>query len=909
MNRCLARAIIYSILLCIALHGNANEFSDSLLPAAIKTELAAFREKDDLEGWIYHRMQYTDKKPVERIGFLMETEKVAWRKYATYEERIAWLYLLATQGYYQLQSGNILASISAYENALQFYESYPLPDADIIEYVLKPLGNNYTRLADYNTALFIHQKTLTAALKKGDRNTIASVYSNMAACSRWKGDLKPAVQYCIQGIEYVDKKKLLYGLLLSTYADVLTEEKRFDTAGVLSRQALELLQHFGNDMQALYWYTSALQIAARIATHEAAYSIASQYAKTALQLFKKYYPSMRQREKAKLYVLLGDISQKTGANAWALEHYQQALKLLIPAWKPLSISSIPAPDQFYGENTFGDALAGKAAALAAMGKRKEAIEHYLSCFAAERILRSAFYYAESKYRELEITRPRAEAAMRLAYEGWNTTKENHYARNLFLIAELSKAQVLADERNTRFVPQVPDTAYRRMLRLQEAISYYQNEMVHANDKQGIGQLLSTAEYELALLTKKMRHANFHVSAANVLTGETLDQLFQKIPNDLLFLQFLEGSDRSYIIEAGAGGVRDIRCFKGGRQTGDSIRQFMQQWFAKGAAAMLNDPKKFYQHNHEIYKTIFGNYTWKTDYHYVLLPDGVFSYIPFDALLTQSEQKNNYRDWPFLLKKINLSYAWSAETWFQQQNLSYTQGPFIGFFVGVEKAKQQPELLVDREYRSLQSKLPGLYYTDASATWQQFNTVSDSAGVLHIGSHAATAAGDSLPYLQLYDKPFYLFDLRYRKFSPSLVVLGACNTGYGQLLTGEGVNSLSRGFTAAGAGGVVSGLWNVNDETAIQFMELFYDELKLNNAAVALQNTKKRWLEDHADNPALQLPYYWSAFVYNGHLKPVQVRPVTVKQAFSNKLLFISLGVALLLAFPLYYFFFGRKKPA
>ena len=153
-------------------------------------------------------------------------------------------------------------------------------------------------------------------------------------------------------------------------------------------------------------------------------------------------------------------------------------------------------------------------------------------------------------------------------------------------------------------------------------------------------------------------------------------------------------------------------------------------------------------------------------------------------------------------------------------------------------------------------------------------------------------------------PFYLFDLRYRKFSPSLVVLGACNTGYGQLLTGEGVNSLSRAFTAAGAGGVVSGLWNVNDETAIRFMDLFYDELKRNPAAVALQLTKKRWLENNADNPALQLPYYWSAFVYSGHLKDVPLKSAAIKENSSYWLLIFILGVAFLAGFA---FFFSRRR--
>lgn len=825
-------------------------------PATIQNELAAFKEADDLEGWLYHRITYVDKKPSERLGFLMETQQKAWRSYKSYTERIAWLSMLATQGYYQLQSGDILASISSYENALQFYESYPLPDADVVEYVLKPLGNNYTRLADYNTALFIHQKTLNAALKKGDRNAIASVYSNMAACSRWKGDLKEANNFCKEGISYVEKKKLLYGLLLSTYADVLVEQQRYDTAAVLSRQALQLLQHFGTDMQALYWYTSALQIAARIALLQKEFVKAKAYASTALQLFKKHYPQARQREKAKLMLLLGDIATGGGTYKLALGNYQEALHILLPNNAAAGIDSI------YSENTFIDAFAGKAAALEAMGKQEEALENYISCLVAGRKLRAAFFYAESKYRELEVNRSRLNAAMRLAYNLWQTKQDAAYAEVVLLVAELSKAQVLSDERISRKSYTASDTLYQKITRLQEAVNYYQHELVYAADGKNVSMLLRSAEYELALLSKKLNQQ----PTVNKLLHPGL--FLQSLPANVRILEFFEGTDSSYIIEASKAGINSIRCIA----SSNVIEQFMHEWFESGAGPMLNAPKNFYEASYALYRSIFADYNWKKDQHYILIPDGKFSYLPFDAFVTEPNYRNNYSDWPWLFKKATLSQAWSLHTWYDQQKASYPNGSFTGFFVGNDRLGHQVKLSVEQEYKAIQQLVSGQYFVNADATWQQFNNSADSAAVLHIGSHAMTTTGDSLPYLQLYDKPFYLFDLRYKKFSPALVVLGACKTAGGQLLQGEGLNSLSRGFTAAGAGGVLSGLWNVNDETAIAFMQIFYKQLQQHVPAVALQLAKQQWLNEHRDNPALQLPYYWSGFIYSGHLQPVELRP-------------------------------------
>ncbi|HEX6426586.1 MAG TPA: hypothetical protein VF008_02825, partial [Niastella sp.] len=147
MNRCLRKVVIHILFYCVLAASGVYASPDSLsLPPTLLKKLTHFRERDDLEYWIYERMMYVEKDPVARIDFLMRSQTEAWRTYKTYYERLAWFDLLSVQGYYQLQTGNILASINAYETALAFYESYPLPDANIIETVLKPLGNNYTRL-------------------------------------------------------------------------------------------------------------------------------------------------------------------------------------------------------------------------------------------------------------------------------------------------------------------------------------------------------------------------------------------------------------------------------------------------------------------------------------------------------------------------------------------------------------------------------------------------------------------------------------------------------------------------------------------------------------------------------------------------------------------------------------------
>lgn len=92
----------------------------------------------------------------------------------------------------------------------------------------------------------------------------------------------------------------------------------------------------------------------------------------------------------------------------------------------------------------------------------------------------------------------------------------------------------------------------------------------------------------------------------------------------------------------------------------------------------------------------------------------------------------------------------------------------------------------------------------------------------------------------------------------LVVLSACETGVGEMKTGEGVYGLQRAFAIAGARVILMSLWTVSDEATQVLMTNFYSQLfkgKSMNTAFALAQQETREQYPH--------PYYWSAFVLMG----------------------------------------------
>src|SRR5262245_29055842 len=114
-----------------------------------------------------------------------------------------------------------------------------------------------------------------------------------------------------------------------------------------------------------------------------------------------------------------------------------------------------------------------------------------------------------------------------------------------------------------------------------------------------------------------------------------------------------------------------------------------------------------------------------------------------------------------------------------------------------------------------------------------------------------------------EQPGYLRlnDIYQLRLNADLVTLGACRTGLGKQLRGEGMIGLTRGFIYAGAPRVMVSLWDVPDQETAQLMQSFYRNLlkeKLPISEALRRAQVETW--ERAESSA---PFFWAAFSLQG----------------------------------------------
>src|SRR3989449_6484068 len=234
---------------------------------------------------------------------------------------------------------------------------------------------------------------------------------------------------------------------------------------------------------------------------------------------------------------------------------------------------------------------------------------------------------------------------------------------------------------------------------------------------------------------------------------------------------------------------------------------------------------------------------------VFVPFDFLHYVPFHALFDGTA---------YLADRFIISYAPTATIHRLFTGRERRSNDGAALLIGVP---DEAAPLIAEEIESIQSVLPeARSFVGPGATKEGLNREIQTAGIIHITS-PATFRPDNPMFSspQLHDAAINFFDIYNLRTSASLVTLSGCGTGLSNVVAGDELLGLIRGFLYAGATSVVLSLWDVNDRTTADLMKSFYRSLAA--GATKGQSLRSAMLAVRDEHPH---PHYWAPFLLMGN---------------------------------------------
>jgi len=285
---------------------------------------------------------------------------------------------------------------------------------------------------------------------------------------------------------------------------------------------------------------------------------------------------------------------------------------------------------------------------------------------------------------------------------------------------------------------------------------------------------------------------------------------------------------------------------------------------------------------------------------IIVTDGALGHLPFEVFLVESatQSKTNYSQLHYLVNDYNISYNYSMTLWKETvaardtENKKATKGILAcaATYPALDSTqlstvrspanirlrnKLKPLPATEKEVNTLAELFNGDFLKGEMANEAYFKNNAHQYSVIHLAMHgildnrlpilSSLAFTDNLDSLE--DNFLQAYEIAHLNLNADLVVLSACETGYGEFQQGEGIVSLARSFMYAGTASLVVSLWQVNDHSTAVIMQKFYSLLEQGTPKdEALRKAKLDYLQKA--NGIAGHPAYWSAFIQIGSTAPI-----------------------------------------
>lgn len=569
----------------------------------------------------------------------------------------------------------------------------------------------------------------------------------------------------------------------------------------------------------------------------------------------------------------------------ALHQLQKAIIIFSPHFTDADILANPAnfTGSFASYRLF-DALFRKAQLLMQLYRSQPRDEWLLAAYDAYRASLSILRYIEKSYdtddAKLFLKKRNGavyRGALEVCLELHQRYPRKDYLEQAFLISERNKASVIAANLQERSHGLPGNGSLQKEEDIKYNIARLNVKGEETTDEaalQTIAQEKAGYEIALAQLQQQLeQNGNYYkLKYADTIPGiGTLQAHLESnqalisfgLTTDALHAFVLTRSSFNYVrIDSLAGLQKDVTDWLELLKTVENGRKFKGGPLGERLSRLLIRP---------IRALIPGQDEW------IIVPDGFLYFLPFESLPSDVGDKT-------MLETTTISYQFATRLILPPDHPADQRAPETGVlafapFTGdrflATGAYRFPPLPASQEEIG---GLPGSHYSGREATKTRFLRDLNRYPILHLATHAVSsadnAAGSFIAFYPRSDTPIedclfleelYGLDLNKTK----LVVISACETGQGELVSNEGVISLARAFAYAGCASSISSLWKADDQATSFILRRFYVHLEKGyKKSTALRQAKLDYLASGTVNKS---PAYWSHLVLIGDTAPLYPR--------------------------------------
>lgn len=292
----------------------------------------------------------------------------------------------------------------------------------------------------------------------------------------------------------------------------------------------------------------------------------------------------------------------------------------------------------------------------------------------------------------------------------------------------------------------------------------------------------------------------------------------------------------------------------------------------------------------------------------IVRDESLNLIPFETLISSSFDSMNYQkgflNLPFLNNTNPISYGYSARQLLEPmkcyKNVRFAA--FVPSYGNTNNPSDVNDTTYDllrvlkgaaREVSTMKNYYPGKIFKQKEATKNNFFAACDKYKIVHLAMHANVnfdlPMNSELIFNPDYNKSrdqLHAYEIYTHKIKSDMIVLSACNTQNGKILTGEGIMGITWGFLLAGTKNLLTTQWPVADRSGAFIMDHFYAYLSKGDPVdISLQKAKIDFLK--TGDPVKSNPFYWASYVSMGN-------PCSYLPAHRYFFLKISVGITLLI---------------